>query len=139
MCEDDCSRKVVSEWSERKKSIDILDVLEDYILENGKPEKVMHDNGKQFTSTKIFRRFLQRNNIIKDKSIPATRYPQLQGKIEAYNKIVKNEFLAVENILNIEDGEGECIACLLKHTMKKENMVVLMVTHHLKCSFLKED
>jgi len=62
----------------------------------------MHDNGKQFTS-KIFRHFLQRNNI-KDKSIPA-RYPQLQGKIEAYNKIVKNEFLAVENILNREEGK----------------------------------
>ena len=62
----------------------------------------MHDNGKQFTS-KIFRRFLQLNNI-KNKSIPA-RYPQLQGKIEAYNKIVKNEFLAVENIPNVEDGK----------------------------------
>ena len=84
-------------WSERKRSVDVLPVLEDYIVENGKPLKVMHDNGKQFTS-KIFRHFLQRNNI-KDKSIPA-RYPQLQGKIEAYNKIVKNEFLAVENILN---------------------------------------
>jgi len=101
-CEDDCSRKVSSEWSERKRSVHVLQVLEDYIVENGKPEKVMHDNGKQFTS-KIFRRFLQRNNI-KDKSIPA-RYPQLQGKIEAYNKIVKNEFLAVENIPNIEDGK----------------------------------
>ncbi len=30
--EDDCSRKVTSEWSERKRSIDVLDVLEDYIL-----------------------------------------------------------------------------------------------------------
>ncbi|MDR4512366.1 MAG: hypothetical protein MRJ93_11760 [Nitrososphaeraceae archaeon] len=57
-------------------------------LINRTSEKIMHDNGKQFTS-KIFRRFLRRNNI-KDKSIPA-RYPQLQGKIEAYNKIVKNE------------------------------------------------
>ena len=26
-CEDDCSRKVTSEWIERKRSIDILDVL----------------------------------------------------------------------------------------------------------------
>jgi transposase InsO family protein len=101
-CEDDCSRKTASEWTERKRSIDVLDVLEDYIVDNGKPEKVMHDNGKQFTS-KTFRRFLQRNNI-KDKSIPV-RYPQLQGKIEAYNKIVKKEFLAVENIPNIEDGK----------------------------------
>ena len=66
------------------------------------PNKVMHDNGKQFKS-KIFRRFLKKNNI-KDKSIPA-RYPQLQGKIEAYNKIVKNEFLAVENISDVEEGK----------------------------------
>ena len=77
-------------------------MLEDYIVENGKPEKVIHDNGKQFKS-KMFRHFLQRNNI-KDKSIP-TRYPQLQGKIVVYNKIVKNEFLAVENIHNVEDGK----------------------------------
>ncbi|MDR4511067.1 MAG: hypothetical protein MRJ93_05105 [Nitrososphaeraceae archaeon] len=60
----------------------------------------MHDNGKQFTS-KIFRHFLKRNNI-KDKSLPG-RYPQLQGKIEAYNKIVKNEFLSVENMPNLEN------------------------------------
>ena len=101
-CEDDCSRKATSEWSERKRNMDVLQVLEDYIVDNGKPEKVMHDKGKQFTS-KIFRHFLQRNNI-KDKSIPA-RYPQLQGKIEAYNNFVKNEFLAVENIPNVEEGK----------------------------------
>ena len=110
-CEDDCSRKVTSEWSERKRSIDVLDVLEDYIVENGKPEKVMHDNGKQFTS-KIFRHFLQRNNI-KDKSIPA-RYPQLQGKIEAYNKIVKNEFLAVENISDVEEEKEKIFYMFVK-------------------------
>jgi hypothetical protein len=57
-CDDDCSRKVTSEWSERKRSVDVLDVLEDYIVENDKPNKVMHDNGKQFKS-KIFRRFLK--------------------------------------------------------------------------------
>jgi transposase InsO family protein len=101
-CIDDCSRKTSSNWSDRKRSIDVIDVLEDYIVENGKPEKIMHDNGKQFTS-KTFKHFLQRNKI-KDKPIPA-RYPQLQGKIEAYNKIVKNEFLKVENILNIEEGK----------------------------------
>jgi putative transposase len=101
-CEDDCSRKTSSIWSERKRSVDVLQVLEDYIVENGKPEKILHDNGKQFTS-KIFRHFLQRNNI-KDKSIPA-RYPQLQGKIEAFNKIVKNEFLAVENISEVKEGK----------------------------------
>ena len=62
----------------------------------------MHDNGKQFTSN-IFKRFLVHNHI-KDKRIPNS-YPQLQGKVEAYNKIVKNEFLALEDMLNIDDGK----------------------------------
>ena len=101
-CLDDCSRKVASKWSERKRSVDILNVLEDWIMINGKPDKVMHDNGKQFTSN-VFRHFLVHNHI-KDKRIPNC-YPQLQGKIEAYNKIVKNEFLAVEGIPNMDDGK----------------------------------
>src|SRR3954447_20777608 len=62
----------------------------------------MHDNGKQFMS-QIFKRFLEYNNI-KDKPIPKS-YPQLQGKVEAYNKIVKNEFLSVEDISSIDDGK----------------------------------
>src|SRR5947209_18269407 len=77
-CIDDCSRKVASIWSERKRSIDVLDVLEEWITVNGKPKKIMHDNGIQFTST-IFKHFLDHNNI-KDKPIP-NFYPQLQGKV----------------------------------------------------------
>jgi len=69
---------------------------------NGKPKRIKHDNGKQFTS-RIFKHFLVHNHI-QDKRIPNS-YPQLQGKIEAYNKIVKNEFLALEDILNIDDGK----------------------------------
>ena len=61
-CLDDCSRKVASRWSERKRSSDVLNVLEDWIMINGKPERVMHDNGKQFTS-KMFRHFLVHNQI----------------------------------------------------------------------------
>jgi hypothetical protein len=40
-CLDDCSRKVASKWSERKRTIDVLDVLEEWIVINGKPKKVM--------------------------------------------------------------------------------------------------
>jgi len=101
-CLDDCSRKVASMWSERKRSVDVLNVLEDWIMVNGRPKTAMHDNGKQFTS-RIFKHFLVHNHI-KDKRIPNS-YPQLQGKIEAYNKIVKNEFLALEDIPNIDDGK----------------------------------
>ena len=63
----------------------------------------MHDNGKQFTSN-IFRHFLVHNHI-KDKRKYQIAIRQLQGKVEAYNKIVKNEFLAVEDIPNINDGK----------------------------------
>ena len=71
-------RKVTSGWSEKKRSPDVLNVLEDWIVTNGKPDRVMHDNGKQFTSN-IFKHFLVTNHI-KDKRIP-NRYPQLQGKV----------------------------------------------------------
>ncbi|MGB8934252.1 MAG: DDE-type integrase/transposase/recombinase, partial [Candidatus Nitrosopolaris sp.] len=101
-CIDDCSRKVTSKCSERKRSIDVLDVLEEWIMTNGKPKRIMRDNGKQFTSM-MFKRFLEHNDI-RDKPIPNS-YSQLQGKVEAYNKIVKNEFLAVEQISSIDEGK----------------------------------
>ena len=101
-CLDDCSRKVASNGLKRKRSVDVLNVLEDgIVILNGKPEKIMHDNGKQFTS-KMFRHFLVHNQI-KDKQIPNSFLSKLQGKIEAYNKIVKSEFIALEDIPNIDD------------------------------------
>jgi hypothetical protein len=52
-------------------------LLQDWICTNGKPEKeVMHDNNgrrRQLTS-KTFRRYLIKNNINKDRPIPAA-YP----------------------------------------------------------------
>ena len=61
---------------------------------------MVHHNGKQFTS-KIFKRFLEHNNI-KDKPIPNS-YPLLQGKVEAYNN-VKNELISEEDISSIDEG-----------------------------------
>ena len=77
-CLDDCSRIVGSRWSERKRSVDVLNVLEDWIMTNGKPRKIMHDNGKQFRS-KIFRHFLVHNQI-KDKQIPNSFLPTATRK-----------------------------------------------------------
>ena len=53
--------------------MDVLNVSEDWIMINGKPMKIMHDNGKQFAS-RIFRHFLVYNQI-RDKLIPNS-YPQ---------------------------------------------------------------
>ncbi|MBV9177846.1 MAG: transposase [Nitrososphaeraceae archaeon] len=117
-CIDDCSRKIASIWSERKRSIDVLDILEEWIMVNGKPEKIMHDNGKQFTSS-IFKRFLEHNRI-KDKPIPKS-YPKLQGKIEAYNKIVKSEFISVENISSVDDGKMKYNMFVKAYNDKREH------------------
>jgi transposase InsO family protein len=66
--------------------------------------KVMHDSGKEFTSIE-FKNFLILNGI-KDKQIPKG-YPQEQGKVEAYNKIVIAEFLQVEEFKDEKDGAFE--------------------------------
>ena len=56
--------------------------------------------------------------------------------MEAYNKIVKNEFLAVEDIPNIDDGKLR-YDIFVRSTMKLENTEGLMVLLHQKC-FYKE-
>src|SRR5215469_9662179 len=98
---DDCSRKVVSKWSNRRTTEEALSVLKEWVKLHDKPMKVMHDGGKEFTSTD-FRNFLILNGI-KDKQIPKG-YPQEQGKVEAYNKIVIAEFLQVEELIDEKDG-----------------------------------
>ncbi len=96
------SRKVVSKWCNRRNSEKALSVLKEWIELYGKPMKVMHDDGgREFTSNK-FKNYLVLNGII-DKQIPKG-YPQEQGKVEAYNKIVIAEFLQVEELIDEKDG-----------------------------------
>ena len=59
---------------------------------------------------------------MKDKPIPNS-YPQLQGKVEAYNKIVKNEFLSIEDIAKSYDGRLRYRDVCLNHITKQESMV----------------
>ncbi len=71
--------KVVSKWCNRRTSEKALSVLKEWIELYGKPMKVMHDGGREFTSNK-FKNYLVLNGII-DKQIPKG-YPQEQGKVE---------------------------------------------------------
>jgi transposase InsO family protein len=98
---DDCSRKVVSKWCNRRSSEEALSVLKECVELHSKRMKVMHDGGKEFTSNK-FENFLDFNGI-KHKHIPRG-YPQVQGKVEAYKKIVIAEFLEVEELTDEKDG-----------------------------------
>ena len=73
-----------------------MSVLKEWVKLHNKPIKVMHDGGKEFTSNK-FKNFLSLSGI-KDKQIPKG-YPQEQGKVEEYNKIVIAEFLQEEELI----------------------------------------
>ena len=97
----DCSKKAASKCFETERSIDVQHVCEEWIMVNGKPKKIMHDNGKQITSKNLLPSSEEHNNI-KDKPIPHSS-PQLQGKVGAYNKIVKNQFISVEDISSIDE------------------------------------
>ena len=115
---DDCSRKVVSKWSNRRTTEEALSVLKEWIKLHGKPMKVMHDGGKEFTSTK-FRNCLSLNGI-KNKQIPKG-YPQEQGKVEAYNKIVIAEFLQVEELIDEKDGAKKYESFVNSYNYEREH------------------
>jgi transposase InsO family protein len=115
---DDCSRKVVSKWCNRRTTEEALSVLREWVKLHGKPMKVMHDGGKEFTSTK-FRNFLNLNGI-KNKQIPKG-YPQEQGKVEAYNKIVIAEFLQVEELIDEKDGAEKYESFVNSYNYEREH------------------
>ena len=115
---DDCSRRVVSKWCNRRTSEEALLVLKEWVKLHGKPMKVMHDGGKEFTSIE-FRNFLILNGI-KDKQIPKG-YPQEQGKVEAYNKIVIAEFLQVEELIDEKDGAKKYQSFVNSYNYEREH------------------
>jgi len=60
---DDCrSRKVVSKWCNRRTSEKALLVFKEWVELYGKPMKVMHDGGREFTSIK-FKNYLRFHGI----------------------------------------------------------------------------
>ena len=59
---DDCSRKVVSKWCDRRTSEKALSVFKEWVELHGKPMKVMHDGGREFTSNK-FKNYLRFHGI----------------------------------------------------------------------------
>ena len=115
---DDCSRKVVSKWCNRRTSETALSVLKEWVKLHGKPNKVMHDGGTEFTSTD-FKNFLILNGI-KDKQIPKG-YPQEQGKVEAYNKIVIAEFLQIEELKDEKDGAEKYESFVNSYNYEREH------------------
>ena len=115
---DDCSRKVVSKWCNRRTSEGALSVLKEWVKLHGKPNKVMHDGGTEFTSTD-FKNFLILNGI-KDKQIPKG-YPQEQGKVEAYNKIVIAEFLQIEELKDEKDGAEKYESFVNSYNYEREH------------------
>jgi len=117
---DDCSRKVVSKWCNRRNSEKALLVLKEWVELHGKHMKVMHDDdgGKEFTSN-TFKNYLNLNRI-KDKQIPKG-YPQEQGKVEAYNKIVIDEFLQIDELIDEKDGAEKYESFVNSYNYEREH------------------
>ena len=95
-----------------------MSVLKEWVKLHGKPNKVMHDGGTEFTSTD-FKNFLILNGI-KDKQIPKG-YPQEQGKVEAYNKIVISEFLQIEELKDEKDGAEKYESFVNSYNYEREH------------------
>ena len=57
-----------------------------------------------------------------DKQIPKG-YPQEQGKVEAYNKIVIAEFLQVEELIDMKDGIEKYESFVNSYNYEREHMV----------------
>ncbi|WP_162476510.1 hypothetical protein [Nitrososphaera sp. AFS] len=49
--------------------------------------------------------------------------PQMQGEIETYNKMVKNELLAVEDLSRIDDGKLRYQMFTMEYDDKREHAV----------------
>ena len=100
-CLDDHSRKVLSHWTQRKSTREVIATLNEWVSRHDHPEAVLTDNGRQFTS-KAFMQCLAEKGIRQIRTSP--RHPQTIGKIEAFNKTVKREFLRAETINDMEEG-----------------------------------
>ena len=61
------------------------------------------------------------------KPIPNS-YLQLQGKVDAYNKIVKNEFISVEDISNIDEGKLRYDMFVKAYNDKREHGGIIGLT-----------
>jgi hypothetical protein len=88
---------------------------------HGKPMKVMNMmavKNLHLINSKIFLRFYR----IKDKQIHKG-YPQEQGKVEAYNKIVIDEFLQVEELIDMKDGIEKYESFVKSYNYEREHMV----------------
>jgi len=59
-------------------------------------------------------------NRIKDKQIPKG-YPQEQGKVEAYNKVVIAEFLEVEELIDEKDGAEKYDSSVISYNYEREH------------------
>lgn len=70
-------------------------------MTKGKPEAVMRDNGKRSIS-RIFRHCLVLNHD-NDKRTPFLSALTMENR--SICKVVKNEYLAIENILNKDDNK----------------------------------
>lgn len=85
----------------KKDETTVINKIKLFIQNNGKPDKILTDNGKEF-SNKKFQKFCKKNNILLIHGRP--RHPQTQGAIERYNRTIKDilKYIFIEKQNNNE-------------------------------------
>lgn len=96
---DDHSRYCIGAkaWN-RLSTSNFISVLEEALERHGKPNCILTDNARYFSSSK-FERFLEKHKIRHIFCRP--HHPQTQGKIEAFHKIVDRELLQQVDFKNL--------------------------------------
>jgi hypothetical protein len=99
---DDCSRQVVGKWYNTRSSKEALSVLMSWIEIKGKPTTVMNDCSRDCClyprNSKV-----DNTNGIKGKQTSLGNPPMDKGsKVDAFNSIVKTEFLRVEELIDVK-------------------------------------
>lgn len=94
---DDCSRFVVSaEYFRTQDAINVLTILKDAIISQGRPNQILADRGSQFWNAlgELATRYFKLLNSLDVEPIYArARHPQTKGKIERWFRTVKQMFL----------------------------------------------
>ena len=97
-CIDHFSKYAGTYLIHNKEQETVLKKIKQFIKNNGKPDKILTDNGAEFINKK-FKKFCIKNDIVLLHGKP--RPPQTQGAIERYNRTIKdyltNTYIEADN------------------------------------------
>ena len=100
-----------------------IDTLERAITRYGRPERILSDRGPQFhawNGVSRFDEFLA--SLLVDHSVTKAAHPFTNGKIEAFNKTLDVELLAVEEFASLSETAEALRRFVLRYNFERTHM-----------------